>query len=363
MRRAHHFPAWLTRQAYWLAVLVPLLVPAGWAMRELPGFGVAFAWFSLLVLYVALPLLDVLIGHDQRDPREDARSATTDQVIPVAAGMTYLIVLAWALNTLATHPAVFSPLALAGWCLSLANLGGMIAINVSHELIHKRTRWLRGLGGVLLSCVGYACFKLEHPRWHHVHVATPEDPSSAPRGSTVYTRAPRAWVLNTARAFQLAMDAARRKGRPVPALCNEMTGWYGLTAALCVGVYVGLGALPLAVFVMHGIGAALLLEVINYVEHYGLRRQRLDSGRYEPPGITHSWDSDYWLSNALLLQLPRHADHHTHPTRPFAALQRRPAAPQLPLGYSTAVMVALAPPLWRALTHPQLAAGDAPKPG
>ena len=107
-------------------------------------------------------------------------------------------------------------------------------------------------------------------------------------------------------------------------------------------------------FVAHGLGAALLLEVINYVEHYGLRRRRRPDGRFEPPRVQHSWDSDFWLSNALLLQLPRHADHHVHPGRPFTALQRQAGAPQLPFGYSTAVLVALLPPLWWSVMDKRL---------
>ena len=348
------FPAWLTRQAYWLAALVPLLLPLGWWLRELPGMSVAFAWVSLLVLYGALPLLDALLGRDLRDPEPGGHCYYTDTIIPVVACLSYAVVLLWSLYTLAQFPEAFPPLALLGWTLSLANVGGVVAINVSHELIHKRDARLRNLGGLMLACVGYACFKLEHPRWHHVHVATPNDPSSAARGSTIYGQAPRAWLQNTGRGFLLAVEAARRANRPLPWLLNEMTGWYALTALLMVAVAWAFGPLAAAVFVAHAVGAALLLEVINFVEHYGLARSRREDGRYEPPGIAHSWDSDFWLSNALLLQLPRHADHHTNPTRPYGALQRQPTAPQLPLGYSTLVMVAFLPPLWRRMMHPRL---------
>jgi len=100
--------------------------------------------------------------------------------------------------------------------------------------------------------------------------------------------------------------------------------------------------------------AASLLEVINYVEHYGLRRRKLDGERYEPPSVAHSWNADFWLSNAILLQLQRHPDHHVHPTRPFSELQTVADAPQLPLGYSALTLVAFCPPLWRRLIHPRL---------
>ncbi len=356
MTRARRFPLRFTHLAYWLAVLVPLLIPLGWALRGQPGFEVLFAWLTPLVLFVLLPVADALIGRDVRDPAPDTRSAISDTAVPAVAAISYFAVLGWALATVAKHPADFPPLALLGWVVSLANAGGVIAINVAHELIHRRSAWQQQLGGLLLSCTWYGCFKLEHPRWHHVKVATPEDPSSAPRGSSVYTQVPRALLLNTRCGWALGAEAARRAGRPP--WMNEMLAWYGISAALTLAVVLNWGVLAGFVFVGQAIGAAALLEVVNYVEHYGLRRQRLENGRFEPPRKQHSWDADFWLSNALLIQLPRHADHHVNPTRPFPALQRSSEAPQLPFGYATAVLVALLPPLWRQVMDKRLTAQD-----
>ena len=354
MHKARRFPNKLTHLAYWLAVLIPLLIPLGWQLRELPGFSVAFAWLIPLVLYVALPIADKLIGRDLADPPADARSALTDTLVPVAASLSYFAVLSWALVTVAHQSDQFTPLTLLGWTVSLANAGGVIAINVAHELIHRRARWQRNLGGLLLSCVWYACFKLEHPRWHHVKVATVDDPSSAALGSNVYTQVPRALLLNTRCGWRLASEAALHVGRP--AWMNEMLAWYSISAALTLGVFLAWGALPGLVFIGQAVGAAALLEVINYVEHYGLRRERRDNGRFEPPQKHHSWDADFWLSNALLIQLPRHADHHVNPTRPFPALQRSAEAPQLPFGYATAVIIALLPPVWHSVVDRRLQA-------
>ncbi|MEJ2535187.1 MAG: fatty acid desaturase, partial [Gammaproteobacteria bacterium] len=263
-------PATLTRHGYWLAAALPLLMPLGWLLRDTAALNPAgfplWAWLTLPTLYFALPLADLLIGPDRRDPDPAQRSAYTDVAVPVVAALAYLATLPWALATLAAHPPAFGILALLGWTASLANLGGVVAINVAHELTHRRDPWLPKLGGLLLSCVWYPGFKLEHPRWHHVKVATPEDPSSAPLGANVYRQAPRAWWLNTACAWCLAVSDARRAGRPLPALNHEMGAWFLLSAALTVGVYAWLGMLAAAVFVAHGIGAALLLEVINYVE-------------------------------------------------------------------------------------------------
>ncbi len=349
-----HFPATLTRHSYWLAVLIPLLLPLAWSMRDLPGFGWLFAWVPLLVLYVVLPALDLLIGRDAANPESTAARVYPDTVVPVAAALVYLPTLAWSLYIIGTRPEAFAWPALAGWALSLGDIGGIAAINVAHELIHRRDARLRRLGGLLLACVWYPGFKLEHPRWHHVHVATEADPSSAPRGSTVYGQVPRAWLANSVRAWKLGAASARARGRAFPALRHEVAGWYALSLALTLSAGLAWGAVAGLVFLVQGLAAAGLLEVINYVEHYGLRRQRGADGKYEPPGARHSWDCDFWLSNAILIQLPRHADHHTHPGRAFSALRYSDGAPMLPLGYPLLVIVAMVPAWWRRLVHPHL---------
>ncbi len=347
------FNAALTRRAYWLAVFLPLLLPLGWLMRDAPGIGWLSTWLIPLSLYLLLPVADAVLGRDVSDPPQPPRSRTGDTMVLCCAAASWALVLGWALVVISQSPAQFGAGTLTGFTLSLINLGGVIAINVAHELIHRRSQWQRTLGALLLSAVCFPCFKLVHPRWHHAKVATADDPSSAPRGSNVYWRAPRAWWLNTRRGFLLAAGDARRRGRP--AWLNEMVGWYVLSLSLVLVILMALGPLAAALFVVQGLGAALLLEVINYVEHYGLRRAPEHDTR---PSLQHSWDSSFWLSNALLLQLPRHADHHVNPGRPYPELHRSEIAPQLPVTYSLAVLLALLPPLWWRLMHGRLPAEE-----
>jgi alkane 1-monooxygenase len=352
----------MTRHGYWLAVILPLVIPAAWAQRGMPGGQVLFAWLPLLVLYGLLPLLDAWLGRDGRNPdahgNGDDGRIYPDLLIPLLGAGVYLFVLVWSLALTGREGAGWSLVTLAGWTLSLGVIGGVLAINVAHELIHRRQPGLQWLGGVLLSCVCYAGFKLEHPRWHHVKVATPEDPSSAALGATVYEQVPRALVLNAIRAWRLAVQDARARGRRYPWLLNEMSGWWALSAALFGACWLLFGSIAAWVFVGHSLVAASLLEVINYIEHYGLRRKVVDGQRYEPPSVVHSWNADFWLSNARVLPLQRHPDHHVHPTRPFTALQTVREAPQLPLSYSALSVVVLVPPLWRRLIHPRLPAVD-----
>jgi alkane 1-monooxygenase len=354
MTACRPFPEALTRHSYWLAVLLPLLMPLAWSLRNLPGMSILFAWLPLVVLYGLLPALDLLIGRDTHNPAGVRASAYPDTVIPVAAAVTYVGVLAWSLGVIGRYPDVFQWPVLAGWILSLGDVSGIAGINVAHELIHRRNRWLQRLGGVLLSCSWYAGFKLEHPRWHHVHVATPADPSSAPVDSTIYRQVPRALLLNTLRAFRLSAREARRRGRRTWAWRHEIAGWYALSILLAAAVGLAWGPVAAVAFLLQGFVAATLLEIINFVEHYGLHRRRREGGGFEPPAVRHSWDCDFWLSNAILIQLPRHADHHTHPLRAFSGLQRHGEAPVLPLGYPLLVNIAFLPWRWRRIIHPHL---------
>lgn len=347
-------PDTLKRHGYWLVVAVPLLLPLSAFMGVRTGSMAFWAWFPEIVLFVVLPIVDVLIG---RSPQPSSRLSDMRRlqiVVPLAAAGAFLACLTISLWVVARWPGLFSPIALAGWVLSMGGVGGVAAINVAHELIHRRAPWMQRLGGLLLTVTWYPGFKIEHLRWHHVWVATERDPASAPKGRSAWLHVPRALVHNPVRAWRLAVERARGQRREMPWLSNELTWWYALAALMLGSVVAAWGALAGLVFVAQGIAAAGMLELINYVEHYGLRRKRLANGRYERPGVAHSWNADHWLSNAILLELQRHADHHVHPSRSFAELESVPEAPQLPLSYAALVPIALVPPAWRRVMHPHL---------
>ena len=107
-----------------------------------------------------------------------------------------------------------------------------------------------------------------------------------------------------------------------------------------------LGPVALIGWVGAAVVGFLLLETVNYVEHYGMQRELLPNGRYERVSRRHSWTSDHPVSRALLFELPRHADHHAHAGRPYGSLRHFSDAPQLPTGYAGMVLLALVPPLY-----------------
>jgi alkane 1-monooxygenase len=344
--------------SFLLAFLVPALMPAAAALGAWSGRADLAAWFPLVFLFVLLPAADYALGIDRSNP-DPAQAealerslwfrALTWACLPVQLGL-----LAWSTAHFAATP--FGAVGAAGWILSQGVVSGVLAINVAHELIHKAPRFEQWLGGALLASVGYHGFKIEHLRGHHVHVSTPADASSARYGQSLWHFLPRALWRNTRNAW--ALEAARLARLGLPALHprNEMFGWTLLWLSGAAAAGAACGARGLAFFLLQGLFAALSLEIINYIEHYGLERRRLADGRYERTTHLHSWNSGYRLSNALLFQLQRHSDHHETPRRRYAALLHHEDSPQLPGGYAAMFVLALLPPLWFAVIDPRVRA-------
>ncbi|MFY2764214.1 alkane 1-monooxygenase [Arenimonas sp. MALMAid1274] len=344
--------------AFLLVFIVPALMPAAAWLAAWSGRPDLMAWFPLFFLFVFLPAVDYLLGHDPVNvpvARERAVAqrvwfkALTLACLPVQLGL-----LAWSAHWFVQ--ADLGPVGAAGWLLSQGVVGGILAINTAHELIHKDGRLEPVAGGLLLASVGYHGFKIEHLRGHHVHVSTPEDASSARLGQSLWGFLPRALWRNTLNAWRL--EAARLRGRGLPAVHwrNEMIGWTGVWLALATAFALWLGPVGLAFFLLQGVFAAGSLEVINYIEHYGLERRRDADGRYERTTHLHSWNSDFALSNLLLFQLQRHSDHHAFPKRRYAILRHHADSPQLPGGYSAMFVLALVPPLWHRVIDPRVRA-------
>jgi len=349
-------PHW-KRYGFLAVFAVPALLPLAAWLGERSGHPDLCAWLPLFVLFVLLPLADAAIGHDPRNPDPtQVQSLAQDPWFPtltlLAVPVQYLT-LAWALQ----HwiDAGFGPLGHVGWLLSLGIVGGVLAINVAHELIHKDTRLERIAGGLLLTSVGYYNFKIEHFRGHHVHVSTPQDASSARFGQSLWHFLPRALLRNTVNAWRLEAQRLRRQGHPWWHWRNELLAWSALWWMLLAASWIWLGVRGAAGFVLQGLIAACALEIINYVEHYGLERRRLADGRYERTTHLHSWNADFTLTNLLLFHLQRHSDHHAHASRRYQVLLHHPDSPQLPAGYATMFVLALLPPLWFRIMHPRLA--------
>ncbi|MEO6926652.1 MAG: alkane 1-monooxygenase [Rhodanobacter sp.] len=330
-----------------------------WGARSLAHAGVPLdlaAWFPLVFTFGVVPLLDALCGDERGNWNTPAEAQRLEQsvfhrLLPMLVLPLWLVTLVWCAWQFTLLPLGVG--GMLGWVFSTGVIGGVLAINPAHELIHKSGRLEPLIGGILLSSVGYQGFKVEHVRGHHVHVATPEDSSSARLGESVYAFVPRALWLNVRNAWRLEATRLRGRGHGVFSWRNEMIDWtllwLGMMAAF--GMLLGLhGAL---FFLAQGIVAATTLEVINYVEHYGLRRRQIAPGRYERVTHLHSWNAPARYTNWLLFNLQRHSDHHETARRRYQALLHHDDSPQLPAGYATMFVLALLPPLWRRVMDPR----------
>jgi alkane 1-monooxygenase len=224
---------------------------------------------------------------------------------------------------------------------------GAVGITYAHELIHRRQRFEVFLGEILLLMVLYMHWKVEHVRGHHAHVGTPDDPATAPEGSTIYGFIPRSIVGGWISSWKLEAERLKRNGRRVFSLSNYTLLTSILQLAVLAGIWLILGTSALIFFIAQaGIGI-ILLEIVNYIEHYGLSRKQLESGGYERPHPGISWNSDHRLTNAFLINLQRHSDHHTRPRVPYPLLHTHENAPSLPFGYATMILISFIPPLYR----------------
>ncbi len=342
------------RYGWLLGLVVPLLPVVAAALVASTGH--ELFWFSgPVMVFVIIPLLDWLIGMDPDNPPEDVvpqleedryYRRCTYAFLPLQYGSLVAACWFWGRGEL-------SLLASVGLSLTVGCVAG-IGINAAHELGHKRDALERWLSKLALAQSGYGHFFVEHNRGHHVRVATPEDPASARFGESFYRFFPRTVVGSFRSSLALERERLARVGKSFWTLDNDLLSAWGMSALLFGGLLAsfGLGIAPyLLIQALLGIA---LLEVVNYLEHYGLSRKRDPQGRYERCRPEHSWNSNSLCTNLFLYHLQRHSDHHAHPMRRFQALRSFDEAPNLPSGYATMLLLALVPPLWRRVMDPRV---------
>jgi alkane 1-monooxygenase len=347
------------KAGYLLFFLVPLLMPTAWSLGRSTGMPNLMAWYPVFWIFGIVPLLDYTLGRDTVNPDEITDTPHMQRQLYYRA--LTLLALPIQLTLLAWCGSVFIDGGLdfvgqLGWLVSMGLVSGVNAINVGHELIHRRGRLEPWAGGLLLATVSYGGFKVEHVRGHHLHVSTPQDASSARYGQSLYQFLPRAWKWNFLNAWKLAARALQQRGLAPLHWRNELLWWYGVSAGLAGLMTWAGGWLGLIFFFGQSFVALTELEIINYVEHYGLHRRIGADGRFERTTHQHSWNSSHRLTNLFLFQLQRHSDHHARPARRYQVLRHFDDSPQLPFGYSTMILLALVPPLWRRVMDPRVQA-------
>jgi alkane 1-monooxygenase len=243
---------------------------------------------------------------------------------------------------------------LLGKVLVMGLLCGTFGINVAHELGHRSNRFEQVLAKLLLLSSLYMHFFIEHNKGHHKRVSTPEDPASARYGESVYAFYFRSVVLSYISAWQISIKEMKKKGLPALHWKNEMLQYQLIQAGFVVLTGLIFGWRECLLFVSAAFIGALLLETVNYIEHYGLERRKKENGMYERAMPQHSWNSNHVIGRIVLFELSRHSDHHYIASRKYQVLQHHDGAPQMPTGYPGMMILSLLTPAWYAVMNPRV---------
>ena len=339
-------PAAIRDYRFLLALTVPPMPVTGYLIGD--------NFYTLYVAFVVIGLLDFVFGRDRKNPAAEALPALENvgfyrAVLYICATLD-LAVIAWGA---AIVPGL-SPVQAFGLMLSVGFVTGAQGITFAHELGHSRSKLDQLVAKVLLTAVCYGHFFIEHNRGHHVRVATPEDPASARYGESFYAFYLRTLAGSWLDAWRLEAERLKRHGLGFRSLRNQMLWFTAVPLLVGAALWFAWGAVAVLFFFVQAWMAFTLLEAVNYVQHYGLARRRLDGGAYERVAHHHSWNASELLTNCFLIHLQRHSDHHENPARRYQALMYYEDGPQLPTGYSGMIPLALLPPLWFAVMNPRL---------
>lgn len=301
----------------------------------------------LIFSYMVIPFLDHVIGTDENNPPEEiVPQLEEDRYYRVLTWFTvpmhFIVLIAIAAFVGTQDLTVWSVLALAITAGAYSGLG----INTAHELGHKKPDFERLLAKIVLAVPAYGHFCIEHNRGHHKDVATPEDPASSRMGESIYKFVLREIPGAFFRGWEVEKERLARLGKSAWSVDNDILQSYAISAVLQGGLIIAFGWIMIPFLAIHNFWAWYQLTSANYIEHYGLLRQKEADGRYERCQPHHSWNANYIFSNIVLFHLERHSDHHANPTRRYQSLRNFDDIPQLPNGYYGMYALAYVPWLW-----------------
>ncbi len=353
------------RHLWLIGLVVPSLAAVAFTLFQLTGWSV-WLWIGPIVILGVVPAIDLVSGLDRSNPPDDAIERLENDryyrwitylYLPIQyAG--FLMAFVWIARPEWLGVAELSTLDKLGIAISIGCIGG-IGINTAHELGHKKESNERWLSKIALAQSFYGHFYIEHNRGHHVRVATPEDPASSRLGENFYQFWPRTVGGSLKSAWHLEKRRYARKGKHPFRIGNDVLNAWLMSAVLwgAMLAVLGIGILPF--LVVQAIVGFSLLEVVNYMEHYGMLRQKVGAGkrqRYERVDPSHSWNSNNIATNVLLYHLQRHSDHHANPTRRYQTLRDFEESPVLPTGYAGMIVLAIVPAVWRRVMDPRVLA-------
>ena len=327
---------------YLFAFTIPLMAFIGLYFKGI------YAFLVPVYAFVFLPIFEIIFPIDEKnletiEVENKLKNKLFDWLLylnfPIVFGLLFLSLKTVTIQTLETYEFV-------GLVISLGIVLAINGINVAHELGHRQNTNERFLGKALLLPSLYMHFYIEHNFGHHLHAATPEDPATAKYNQSVYSF----WFTSTIRQYfkswEIQKKLLKNNNRSFFSFKNDMF-WYTLIQiTYLVLVYLLFSTLGFIFALASGIVGFILLETVNYIEHYGLLRLKTKSGRYERVKQIHSWNSNHVIGRIVLYELTRHSDHHYKSNKKYQVLDCHEESPQMPYGYPTSMLISLFPPLW-----------------
>ena len=322
------------------------LIYAGW-----------WSYFPFVYVFGIIPGLELFLkpraeNLTQAEEALAGQDAFYDWLLYITLPIQFAFLLAY---LYVLENSFFSTFEVVGLVLSMGIMCGVFGINVGHELGHRSSKHEQILAKIALSSSLYMHFFIEHNRGHHKRVATIEDPATARYGESIFSFWARSVTFSFISAWKLEAMRLKKRKQPFVSLQNEMIQFMGVQLVMLLAVLFFFSFSTMILFILAASVGILLLETVNYIEHYGLVRQRKENGAYERTSPHHSWNSNHIIGRLMLFELSRHSDHHYQASRKYQVLRHHNESPQMPTGYPGMMVMALVPPLWFYVMHKKLA--------
>jgi alkane 1-monooxygenase len=315
-----------------------------------------WSYSALIFAFVLIPILELVLPTNTANySEEDVKSRLENRIFDTLLYLNVAIVYgALVFSLLKITQSNLSLSEIIGTTLSLGVILGANGINVAHELGHREKLYEKILGKILLVPSHYTHFFIEHNHGHHLHVSTPDDPSTAKYNQNLYSF----WIQTVTGTYTKAWQIQKKlnivENRNFLSLKNDMFWFTIIQISYLLSIYLLFGVKGVLLAFFAGIVGFLLLETINYIEHYGLKRNQLTSGRFERVSEKHSWNSNHVLGRIILYELTRHSDHHYKSQKKYQILEYHDISPQMPYGYPTSMVMSFFPPLWFAVMNKRI---------
>ena len=321
-------------------LVTPLILIASSSLGLLinPSWSVSpFIWVFILV-----PIIDLMLPYlSKQDVDLKENMLHNFSILIILPCILFLIVF----GLIVVSDSSISLLVAAALGAAVGMSGGSIGITTAHELIHRQNKYMRGIGVFLLVLCCYGHFRIEHVYGHHKHVATKEDPATARRGENFYFYFIRCVINSVISSWNIEKNILDKKNINTLSLQNRMLHYFVLEIIFLFIAFFVAGINGLVFVVFHSFVSITLLELVNYIQHYGLER-KMQNGKYERFTDHHSWNSRHISANWSTFNLGLHAEHHQSASKHYPLLSQEEKVIEMPANYSIMLIMALIPPLW-----------------